>query len=216
MAGYDLTEIQRRINAIAGQSTDVTEGDEDWSLRSSFINRSQLDWSERFDWPQLYKEVVSATSTSTGTATISLPADFRKLANPPTLGTDTYTEVDPQNKSLYSTPDKYLYIGGNPSEGYNLIHNGTLVSGASISFAYYRSAPSLVSGSDVSLCPNPDYLVQQSLYYYFLANEDARFEISRANAEQILANLLEFENVKGTGYNNSVKSVDENFKWGRD
>jgi hypothetical protein len=213
---YDLLEVQRRINAIAGQSTDVTEGDEDWTLRSSFINRSQVDWSERFDWPQLYKEVLSATSQSTGTATISLPSDFRKLANAPTLETNLYTEVDPQNKNLYSTADKYVYVGGNPSEGYNLIHNGTLASGASISYAYYRSAPSLVSGSDVSLCPNPEYLVQQSLYYYFLANEDARFQDSRRQAEQILANLLEFENVKGTGYNSSVKSADDSFRWGRD
>lgn len=221
---FDLSEIEARINSIVGQSVTVTEGDADWVLRRSYINRAQKDWSERFDWQVLYKEVNSMTSQATGNATISLPTDFRKLATAPVfangISAQAYAEIDPQMRATFNPSQNYSYVMGDPSNGYNLIVNpATLGSGASVYYSYYRKAPSLVSGSDVSLCPNPDYLVQQSLYYYFLANEDARFQDQRAQAENILANLLEFENTRGNGYNNEVPNNDitkNNFRWGRD
>ena len=218
---FDLTEVQKRINAIVGQSVTVTEGDDDWNLRRSYINRAQRDWSERFDWQVLYKE-TNTLATASGQATLSLPTDYRKLAIAPTIAdtsVNQYAEIDPQERKRFGSTDKYVYPLGDPSGGYNLVVNPPMASGASIAYAYYRTAPSLVSGSDISLCPNPDYIVQQSLYYYFLANEDARFQDARRQAEGILANLLEFENVRGNGYDNSVTNVDEtksNFRWGRD
>ncbi len=220
----NLTELQTRIEAVVGQTTDTTEGNDDWNLRRSYLNRAQQDWSERYDWPQLYKEVNSRTSQSTGNATLALPANFRKLATSFKFAdgsvTESVSQVDPQEIGRFGQSDKYSYVLGDPSNGYNLIlNNVSLGSGASIAFSYYQSPNSLVSGNDVSLCPNPNYLVQQGLYYYFLANEDNRFQDQRAEAEKILANLLEFENVKGTGYHNEVFNVDEfksNYRWGRD
>lgn len=219
----NLTELQQRIEAVVGQTVDTTEGNDDWNLRRSYLNRAQLDWSERFDWPQLFKEVNSMTSRSTGNATIAMPSDFRKLATPFRVATSgsviDIPQVDPQEVGRFNSADNYGYLLGSPAEGYNLIvNNASLGSGVSISFAYYQSPNSLVSGNDVSVCPNPNYLVQQGLYYYFLANEDARFQDARAEAEKILANMLEFENVKGSGYHNEVLNVDEtkfNFRWGK-
>jgi hypothetical protein len=214
----DLAEIQRRINAIVGQSVDVTEGDDDWNLRSSYINRSQRDWSETFDWNVLYKEYNSITSLASANPTISLPSDYRKIATSfkanDGSSTHTYPEINPQDRGKYETTDKYSYILGDPSGGFNLIMNpGDLPSGASINYSYYRLAPSLVSGSDVSLCQNPEYLVQKSLYYYFLANEDARFSDASAKADQILSNLLEYENVNNI--DSTVKRSDDSFVWGK-
>lgn len=220
----NLTELQQRIEAVVGQTTTTTEGNDDWNLRRSYLNRAQRDWSERFDWPQLYKEVNSRTSQATGNATIAMPTNFRKLATPlraaesSNLLTDV-PQVDPQEKGRFGTSDKYSYILGDPSNGYNLVtQNVSLGSGASISFSYYQSPNSLVSGNDISLCPNPNYLVQQGLYYYFLANEDNRFQDQRSEAEKILANMLEFENTKGSGYHNEVFNSDETkhgFRWGK-
>jgi len=154
-------------------------------------------WAERFDWPQLLNKTNVLTSLHSA-ATVSLPANFRKIATELKIGSYNYPQVDPQETGRFGTSDKYFYLLGNPNNGYNLVVNPpTLASGTSISFSYYQSPNSLVSGSDTSLIPNPDYLIQQSLYYYFQANEDERFQDARAEAERILATMLEFENVKG-------------------
>ena len=221
----NLTELQQRIEAIAGQSLTTTEGDDDWNLRRSYLNRAQLDWAERFEWPQLYKEVNSLTSTGSALASIALPTDFRKLAGypkfaVPNVTNSEYPEVDPTERDRFLSSDKYVYKLGDPNSGYNLIVNpASFASGTSIFINYYATPASLVSGSNVSMCPNPNYLVQQALYYYFQANEDARFQDSRAEAEKILATMLEFENVRGVGYHNQIPNVDftkHNHRWGRD
>lgn len=218
---FDLTEIQKRIEAVAGQSVDVTEGSEDWNLRLSYINRAQTDWAERFDWPQLYREIYSTLSVATGNATVDLPLDFRKLAAYPTFKNKQYPQIDPWERKTKGLTDKFVSVMGDPNSGYKLIVNygETLSSGASYFVPYYKTPNSLISGHEVSEIPNPNYLVQQSLYYDFLANEDGRFEEARAEAERILANMLESENVKGKAYHNEVPNVDETksgFRWGRD
>lgn len=217
---FDLTEIQKRVEAIVGQSQTVTEGNDDWNLRSSYINRAQQDWANRFEWPQLYREIFGNLSTATGNATISMPSDFRKLMGHPKIGNNQYSQIDANERERFNVGDRFSYVLGNPSGGYNLIVNypATASSGASYFIPYQKTVASLVSGFQVSECPNPDYIVQQTLYYYFLANEDERFQDARSEAERILANLLEFENVYGPAHANSVDNVDEvkhNFRWGR-
>lgn len=221
---FNLAEIEQRINAIAGQSLTTTEGDTDWLLRRSFINRAQQDWANRFDWPQLYTEVNSMTSTGSALASIALPANFKKLAGYPQFAVggangDQFSEVDAMERNRFSSTDKYCYVLGNAT-GYNLIVNpGTFSSGTSLFYSYYRSPISLISGSDITECPDANYIVQQSLYYYFLSQEDARFQDTRAEAERILATMLEEQTVRGVGYHNQVLNTDETkwgFRWGRD
>ena len=215
----DLTELQTRMEAVIGQSVSTTEGDDDWNLRRSFLNRAQKVWSERYDWSQLLVEKNQLTSLDSA-ATVGLPTDFRKMAGELQFGTTRLNQIDPTERKRFGISDGYYYVLGEPSNGYNAVVNpGTLASGTSIFYQYYRNPTSLVSGSDVSLCPNPDYLIQQGLYFYFLANEDERFQDARAEAERILANMLEFENVKSSSYHNEVLNVDETkygHRWGRD
>lgn len=220
---FTLAEVEQRINAIAGQSLSTTEGDTDWLLRRSYINRAQQDWANRFDWSQLYTEVNSLTSNGSALASIPLPQNFRKLAGYPKFATgasnDQFPEVDAFERGRFSSTDQYSYVLGNAS-GYNLIVNpATFNSGTSLFYSYYRSPISLISGSDISDCPDPNYLVQQSLYYYFLSQEDARFQDARAEAERILATMFESSITRGIGYHNEVLNVDDtkyNFRFGRD
>ena len=138
---FDLTEIQKRIESVVGQSVSVTEGSDDWNLRLSYINRSQKDWSERFDWPQLYKETYGNLSAATGTATIALLADFRKLGGFHKFGIEQYPEIDPNERGRFGSLDKFAYILGDPSAGHNLIVNYAVTqpSGASYFVPYYRT-----------------------------------------------------------------------------
>lgn len=221
----DITEVEKRINSIVAQDpTSPTAGGDDWNLYLKYINISQGEWENAYDWSTLYKEVNTLSSTSTANATLSLPGDFKKLDGflkicDETNATHEYSQILPHEKSQYNEVDKFFYILGYPGSFSMVINPGTHGSGASIYYSYYASAASLVSPSDVSMCPDPEYLVQRSVGYLWESRDDGRFPTAKEEADRILARMLESENVKGVSYNDKVKTCEESrYGWriGRD
>lgn len=224
----NVTELQNRIASIVDQSpTAPTAGGDDWDLRLKYLNIAQGEWAESYPWQVLYKEFNSLTSQST--ATISLPSDFRKLSSFPKItvdGTNTYEfpEIRPQEKEQYSGSDRYCYILGNPSDNYSLYvgagtSSGQLSSGASVYIPYLAAPASLSSPTDVSMCPDPEFLIQRGIAFLWESREDARFPQAKADANKILARLLELESTHtDAAVYGSVRAIEEtraNFKWGR-
>ncbi len=211
-----LTELQNRLASSVDQSaTAPTAASDDWNLRLKYFNMAQSEWAELYDWQALYKEYNTLTSTNTGNCTLSLPTDFRKFGSFPVIAGTEYSEVRPQGRGRYLSSDKYVSLYGNPYSGYSMfMHTGTadgqVASGASVFVSYYASAVSLVTGSDVSMCPNPDYLVVRAKTYLWEAREDARFQTAKQEAEKILQRMLEFENVHSeASTNDRVRTVEE-------
>jgi|GEM_PF-2212589 len=227
----NLTEIQKRIASIVDQSPDApTEGGDDWNLRLQYINLAQNRAFQLYDWQFLNKEYNTQTSTNTGNTSISLPGDYRKLASYPYIsydGTNTneFAEIRVQERSKKLTSDKFVYFLGNESDGQTMVinsgnSNGQLPSGASIRIPYYSAGSSLISGCDVSMIPNADYLVTSGVATLWEAREDERFPQAKAEAERILQRLLERENVFSEANNDAsqVRTVEEtkyNFRLGR-
>ncbi len=186
---------------------------------------AQREWAETYDWRSLYRENDSVISTSTGNASVVLPDDFRKLAAPPRIAYDGATvkdfpEIRPQEKGMYDSTDKYIYILGDQNAGFTMYVNaGTLASGASIHLPYYRSPASLVSPVDVAMCPNPEYLVQRALAYVWESQADERFPQAKFEADKILQKMLEYEQVYGEANENRVYTVErkafKSFRWGK-
>ena len=225
-----VNELQNRLASSVDQSsTAPTTAGADWNLRLKYFNMAQSEWAELYDWQALYKEYNTLTSTNTANCSISLPTDFRKWAGYPkitydSISTKEFAEIRPQEKERYSSSDRYVYLMGNPNANYTMfVHPGTttgyLTSGASIFLSYYASAVSLVSPADVSMCPNPDYLVTRAKAYLWEAREDGRSNQARAEADKILQRMLEFENVHSeASTNDRVKTVEEtrySFRIGR-
>lgn len=196
-----MSDLQVRIASIADQdATEPTVGGDDWNLRLKYLNMAQREWAETYDWQVLYREFNSITSQPTGNATLSLPNDYRKLASYPKIASgdgtsdDTYSEIRPQEKARYRSYDKYIYIIGAEKDGYMMyIHPESICSGASIMVPYFSTPSSLATTTDVSVCPNPDYLVQRSIALLWEAREDNRFPQAKAEADKILQRLLEHE-----------------------
>ena len=96
----------------------------------------------------------------------------------------------------------------------------TLQSGASCKVPYYFSPQSLASPANTVDIPNADYLVQRTIAYLWEAREDPRFPQAKAEAEKILSNMIEYENVFGrASHDDSVRTVEETraqFRFGRD
>lgn len=218
-----LQSLQDRLaNIVDNSATAPTAGGEDWNLRLDLINRAQNEWAELYDWQVLYTEYH--TLTTEGNASISLPQDFRKLAAPPRiawgLSKKELPEIRPTEKSRYADNDQYVMVLGNRRDGYTLyINPPSVASGLSLQIPYYRSAPSLASPADVTLVPNPDFLVERAAAEIWRARGDERYSLAKAEAEKILARMLEFESTRGESYYDYVPNFQEirkSFRIGRD
>ena len=220
-----LDDVQGKVAAIIDQNEDTSDiSSADYSLRRAYINMSQRGWAETYDWKSLYRENNSRISTSTGNASVALPADFRKLASRPVItsdGTTTFAfeEIRPQERFQFDASKKFVTILGDQNVGFTMFVNApTLASGASVFTPYYASPASLVSPANVVMCPNPEYLVQRTLAYVWESYSDPRFPQAKSEADKILQNMLSYEQVYGEGYNDSVKTQEQkyhNFRWGR-
>lgn len=227
MATISLDEIQSRVAAVVDIDEDTANiSSDDYSLRTKYANMALTEWANTIDWQTLYTHYNVRISTSSGNASVVLPSDFRKLAGYPKITwdgatTEEFPEVLPQEDGQYLDTDKRVWILGNPQGNYILRVLGvTLASGASVTVPYYASPQSLASPTNIAAVPNPDYLVQRTVAYVWEAREDNRFPQAKAEAEKILRNMIEFENVfsRAATYDR-VKTTDETkygFRLGRD
>lgn len=224
MSRLSVDEIQSRVAARVDQDEDTSAiATDDYSLRLKYINMAQTEWAEAYDWDVLYTEFNGNVSTSAGNASIVLPQNFRKLASFPEIvydGTNTasFPAVDPLDDKQYGSTDKRVWIVGNPQDQYILrVFGTTLASGASYKVPYFKSVGSLVSPANIPMVPNADFLVQRTVAQVWESREDPRFPQAKAEAQQLLANMLEFENVKNPVYDDRVKTQDETrygLRWG--
>lgn len=227
MTNISVDEIQSRVASLVDQNEATSSiSAADYSLRLKYINMALTEWGEIYDWDTLYKEYNVLVSTSSGNASVALPTDFRKLASFPAITwtgttTDKFPQVNPQEDGQFSDTDKRVWILGNPRAAYTMrVFGVTLISGASVKVPYYASPQSLVSPANVADIPNPDFLVQRTIGYLWQGREDPRFPQAIADADRILSNMIEHENVFGrAAYHDSVRTVEQtraSFRWGKD
>ena len=220
-----LDDLQSRVAAVSDQDEATSNiSSADYSLRRMYFNMAQREWAESYDWRSLYREYNARISTSTGNASVALPANFRKAAGFPRITfdgatTEEFQEIRPAERFNTNTPLRYVYFLGDQSANYTMVVNaGTLASGASVFIPYTTSLVSLVSPADIAMCPNPEYLVQRTLAYIWESRSDARFPQAKAESDKILQRMLEYEQTYGAGLIDSIETADRkynNFRWGR-
>lgn len=227
MARISLDQVQSEIAALVDQDEVTTNiSATDYSLRLKFINMALHEWAEVWDWQVLQDEYNCHVSTSTGNASVVLPSDFRKLSGPVEItydGTSTanFEESRLQEDTAFDATFKRVCVLGNPKGQYILrVFGATLSSGASVKVPYLKSVQSLVSPANIAEIPNPDYLTKRTVAYLWEAREDPRYPGMKDEAEKILRNMIEFENIFGYhASNDRAKTVEETthgFRLGRD
>lgn len=198
----DCTEIQSRIASLVDQTTDTpTVGGSEWLLRLKYINRAIEEFGQAFDWEGLRKDHWISTTSVSG-ASVSLPANFRKMSAYPVYYSggvsegEEWPEIAADKKGLYTSTDKYYYVLGNRADGHTMVWNpGTLASGASLVISYYSFPTSLASPADTVNIADPEYLVNRVTAYIFESRNDARFQETEAKARESLLNMIENEQV---------------------
>lgn len=211
MSRLTVNQIMQAVAATVNQESSApATGGAEHSLWLEFINRGVREWSEAQDWEAL-KKTFQPGVTGVSCATVSLPADFKKLAESPSLnlsgddeGGTLYPEILREERYLYNETDNYVYQAGNAMDGYSLIwHPGTLASGASINIVYYSIPTSLASPSDVAAVPDSEYLIDRTIAYIFEARSDPRFQGQETKARERLLSMIEDANLsKYNSYSN--------------
>src|SRR3990167_1837474 len=114
-----LDDLEGKVAAIADQDEATANiSSADYSLRRAYLNMAQREWAETYDWRSLYREYNMVISTSTGNASVALPANFRKSAGLSRITFDGATtqdffEIQPQERSQYTdTSSRFVYFLG--------------------------------------------------------------------------------------------------------
>lgn len=219
-----LTTLQQNIAITVDQSTDTpTIGGAEWELRRFYINRALKEWSEAYNWESLRR--TTWLSTPQG-STVSLPADFKKMAAYPVLYSPQYTsgqqwpEIQPNEIMQHDSTEQYFYVLGNFAEGKSMIWNpGTLASGSSLFIQYYSVATSLASPGSISQCPDPEFIIDKAIALLYQSRNDQRFQLMETKARERLLQMIDNENEKSRAYTNRIETPERlyyGFRVGRD
>jgi hypothetical protein len=212
-----VNELQTRLALVLDKQVVVpTTGGLEWNRRLECLNWAQSEWAEAYKWGVLYKE---ASTSFVGNSTVSMPTDYRKVDGYVNISGFNYFQILPVEKILYSTSDRYFYELGNYSDGYSLVLNtNNISSGVSIAYNYWSRPASLATTTDISMCPNPDYLINKSLSYYLESVDNTKALIYRRDASRLLSGMIEYEESRGNSYRHNVTTTENNngFVIGRD
>jgi hypothetical protein len=198
MPARTLANLQTRIHYILEADTAVPESTEDdYTLRTGLINAAIDAWqhSDGVRWPELYTEQSSQIGDGSDT-TFTLPANFRELTGYVQVRVgDAYDnyQVIPVHQAHAlrngSISEKYCYVSGSPGS-YVLNFSVAPDDDATIYIPYYKYATELASASDVSECPDPDFLVYYALAELYKADTNlSGFNAARQEAESRLSQM---------------------------
>ena len=230
-APITVDEVQSRIAAIVDQDEKTADlSSSDYSLRLKYINLAAEEWSDSYDWDELYREYNTQTSTASGNCSIAMPANFRKMASFPVItwdgaNTDQFQVARLQENARFAPNDKRVCMIGNQNAGYTMVvfglgnNTNNLPSGASIMVPYYADYGSLASPADAPEIGCYNYLIKRTVALIWQSREDPRYPMAQQEAIDELKGLINYENTFGEGNTNDrIRTTDEtrsNFRWGR-
>ena len=176
-------DVLRDISAYIDQEVGLPEGSE-LSVRTRFINKAEKEWAGAYSWREL-RDTLEITDTDT-----ELPSDFKKLMTPVYDVTqdvnNQYIEIKPDERFSKSSTDRYCYIIGT-----TLKINPAPTAGASLIADYQKIPTGSTSLGYISPCPRGDYLSTKAIAMILEARSDNRFPLVKADANQILLQMIE-------------------------
>lgn len=201
-----LESILNDIGAYVDQDTTLPTGVE-LVTRINFVNQAMTEWEESYQWAQL-RVLSNLTFAFSGTS-FALPINFKKLMSMPTdvsqASNNQYTQIRPEDRLSTPSLSKYCFVVGDDARGRALVINPPLASGASITFDYQSYPSSLATLTDISVCPQPNFLVKRAIGYVLESRSDTRFPQVKADADVILEKMIEEENSPSAAQENRIK-----------
>lgn len=194
---YNLSEILISVGAITDQDASLPTGS-DLIQRIQFANDALGEWSDTYTWTDLRKTLY-INPTNSSTTSIGLPSTFREplsaLVQFNENGSKESFEIIPAVQRFdKSSNDKYCYIDGvYPSKA--LVIPNVLASGSSLQIDYMSFPSSLATLTDEVPISATQYMVKKIAALVLQGRGDPRFPSIQNDAQRILSNAIEEQNV---------------------
>lgn len=187
-----LSGIQAEISASFDESgTPISTSSSEWERRKLFIRAAEREFRDAKRWRFRLKTTTLTASGSTGT---DLPSDFKvgylevDKAGMIQVGDNFYKLLNYSEKLTKPTDAYVCWVSGDEVAGFELNFSPTIAAGTSIPIQYYSLNMATSTGgteqefldltSDITLIPNPYFLVARALEKLFLTTGD-ELQISR-------------------------------------
>jgi hypothetical protein len=213
-----LADLQAEIAALYDGSADVlTTADDDYNIRTILINKWIRMWGsiKEVVWAELWTTWAPGATYNASTLTYSLPADFRKPGGFVKLslsGSYTYVPVGkPEKAQEYLLNGKpYGYITGpTGSKVLNIINGSASLTGATMTFDYYKSPLKLASASDATEMSDTTYVISGVCSDLAAVDENTNvYTIRFAEAKEALAGMIIDNEHMGSYQDSTVPDAD--------
>ena len=194
---YNLSEILKSVGAITDQDASLPTGS-DLTQRLQFANDALGEWADTYTWQDLRTTIFLNTSNDS-TVSIGLPSNFREPLSPLVeyVNNDTknvYNIVPAVERFNKDSNEKYCFVQGAYPAKALLIPNG-LPSGASLQIDYMSFPSSLATTTDTVPISATQYMVKKIAALVLQGRGDPRFPSIQNDAQRILSNAIEEQNV---------------------
>lgn len=194
---YNLSDILKSVSALTDQEATLPTGS-DLTQRIQFANDALSEWADTYTWTDL-RTTIYVNATNTSNTSLGLPSNFREPLSPLVRynpdGTKTIYSVVPATERFNKlSDDNYCYIEGlYPSKA--LIVPNFFPSGASFQFDYMSFPSSLATLTDTIPVSATQYMVKKISALVLQGRGDPRFPSVQNDAQRILSNAIEEQNV---------------------
>ena len=194
---YNLSEILKSVGAITDQDASLPTGS-DLTQRLQFANDALGEWADTYTWTDLRSTIYVNTTTASVTS-LGLPVNFREPLSPLVEFNDdgskwVYQIVPAVDRFNKISTDRYCYINGTyPTKA--LVIPNALPSGASLQIDYMSFPSSLATLTDTVPVSATQYMVKKIAALVLQGRGDPRFPSIQNDAQRILSNAIEEQNV---------------------
>lgn len=217
---YNVDSILRSVGALTETEAILPTGT-DLDVRIQYINDALGEWADTYTWQDLNLTKTFTLNADQGPLTaMSLPTTFREPLSAPYVtntvsGIPTeYALVNKSQRFKMNPDDRYSYISGEFMNK-SIYINASLASGTVVEIDYMAFPTTVTSTSDFVPISSSQYLVKRVAAMVFQARGDARFPGLQADAQRLLSNAIEEQNVP-FGRKNQIPIANSGFTIGVD
>jgi hypothetical protein len=194
-----------------GAGLPAASWDDEYIIAMRFANEAVGYWAtyDNTYWRDLFETNLNDGSgdqtLSTGVNAYLAPDNmkecggFIKIKDSTGASIKNIPIIEPQDVQFRSDTGSYAYFTGDPNNGFTLNIGGTVdssLNGKSIDYVYYKKPTEFESGSDVTECPDAEFIVHRALAWRLKASRNPFWEDSLKDSENA-AKIMKMANDSG-------------------
>lgn len=210
MAQKTLQQILESVGAYVDDDTTLPTGTEEIN-RINLVNQALDEWGNAYQWKQL--RIPSSLPVTFSGTSFALPDNFKKMMSAVFDVTENveneYVEIMPQDRFSRASlsrnttqTDRFAFVIGDDAVGRAIVLSPPLISGPSLRFDYQAFPSSMATLQDICVCPHPEFVIKRTIGLVLEIRSDTRFPQVKADADTLLARMIEEEQSASLGENN--------------